>query len=40
MKDHSKTQVLTGKHFEQLGQENEQKHYSRPFKKPSGTPRP
>ena len=26
-------QVLTGKYFEHLGQKNEQKHYSRPFKK-------
>ena len=33
MKDLSKTEVLTGKHFEHLGQKNEHKHYSRPSKK-------
>ena len=34
MKDLPKTWVLTGKQFEDFRRKNEQKHYSRPSKKP------
>ena len=39
-KDFPKTWGFNGEYFEDFRQEKEQKHYSRPFKKPSGTQGP